>query len=623
MIFMTISDFKQSNNLFSLFLSHRDSIFMNDLCSFLHECIYESTRLNLNVNRELYYEIKHALFLNQQSFLFRKWRLKSSTRLLQNAYKSANENHRRRSSGGGSSNNSNSSSALVNSSHTSTELQLISFLIKYSAYLIQNLDKFYKIYTFFITNSSLIIIHCEQYQRHLAWHLSLNHRHFLFDLLIENYFSIIGNRDDDVLLAPQINPVSQDINNQLFVKMVLAMPVSDLLSTSSTEECWLIRKFFDSNDTQKLTDDNHRELQCLGLNQLSSDEYGIKFCLRLFKTNRQASDYQAKRASRNLYATNAVVFVFMPLRANENNNNYMRENQSRFVSLLQAIESTVQNFMFVSFLKDESQTHQAVEFLISNTFKNTSNLNYTFCHLDSKSSDYVKNNSVLIYTYQKFLKDVCSGVNTKPKHLDNVSTNVSSVSNIYYNSLIKYLESLLGRNCSSDFNHGRLSSIIIEYNSRLKKLIGVLSNSEYKQLAWPMPELVEDLKEKWTLVFWNTSECLENVLRKQFYDLMCLEECDFNMDDEFSDEDDEYEVENENEENNWRVVGYERLEQQIFAYLDKFLNAKMTKNVVRNSDNNSGVDSSRSAASIAIYKLENIVRSNLNTLKQGLCFYIL
>lgn len=42
-----------------------NSIFMNDLHSFLHACIFEFTRLNLNVNRELYYELKQVLDLNR------------------------------------------------------------------------------------------------------------------------------------------------------------------------------------------------------------------------------------------------------------------------------------------------------------------------------------------------------------------------------------------------------------------------------------------------------------------------------------------------------------------------------------------------------------------------------
>ena len=69
-----------------------DSLFMNDLRSFLHECIYEFTRLNLNVNRELYYELKQGLILNQKVYLFRKWRLKLSIKLLTVAHRRASLN---------------------------------------------------------------------------------------------------------------------------------------------------------------------------------------------------------------------------------------------------------------------------------------------------------------------------------------------------------------------------------------------------------------------------------------------------------------------------------------------------------------------------------------------------
>lgn len=45
--------------------SSQNSIFINDLHSFLHACVFESTRMNLNVNRELYYELKQVLDLNR------------------------------------------------------------------------------------------------------------------------------------------------------------------------------------------------------------------------------------------------------------------------------------------------------------------------------------------------------------------------------------------------------------------------------------------------------------------------------------------------------------------------------------------------------------------------------
>jgi hypothetical protein len=60
---------------------------MRDLYSYLHECIYEFTRLNLNVNRELYFELKQALILNEKKYLFRKWSLKLSLKLLKKLHK--------------------------------------------------------------------------------------------------------------------------------------------------------------------------------------------------------------------------------------------------------------------------------------------------------------------------------------------------------------------------------------------------------------------------------------------------------------------------------------------------------------------------------------------------------
>ena len=96
-----------------------DSLFSNDLRSYLHECIYEFTRLNLNVNRELYYELKQGLILNQKVYLFRKWRLKLSVKLLALAHRRASLNLK-----------SNNHQSQANND-MNNQLNLISFMKSY------------------------------------------------------------------------------------------------------------------------------------------------------------------------------------------------------------------------------------------------------------------------------------------------------------------------------------------------------------------------------------------------------------------------------------------------------------------------------------------------------------
>jgi hypothetical protein len=347
----------------------------------------------------------------------------------------------------------------------------------------------------------------------------------------------------------------------------------------------------------------------------------------LFKTNSEVSEYQSRLASRSLYATNAVVFVLMPPARNESPATHLRDLQTRFAHLLQAIESHCSHFMFVSFLRDETQTRHAILQTLLASSQQQPHVSYTYCHLDSRSSDYVKNNATLIFTYQRFLREVCAALGNSTqqhsrRHLDGVRANVACLSDIYYNTVMRFVDSMAAVSCSS--GHGcTLSSAVREYNAALSRLVDVLANEEYKRLAWPVPELV-DGGERWTLTYWNTGECLDGVLRGQFCQLMSLGEVSGGDDDEDSefdsaadDDEDDLVVESGDEENSWRVVGYERLERLVFDYLDRVLRAKIEKKVVKHEESESEGEGHKQSV-IAIYKLENMIRINLNSLKKGM-----
>ena len=563
------------------------SIFMSDLCSFLHECVHESTRLNLNVNRELYYEIKQALELNEQSFLFVKWRLRSSARLLHQAYRNANANPA-----------------------NSLSLTLYSFLIKYSAYLLANLNRFHRVYSFLISPPSaatrLNIIHSEPYKRHLAWHLPLQHRHLLLGLLAENYFSLINDQPEQVILRGR--------GQVAYVKMVLAMCISSS-EFNTTEQCWLLRKFFDSADMRTLLNHRFFHFDCLTLDELDArNHFGLKFCLKLFKANESAQEYELRRVNRDLYATNAVIFVLMAASNSSNqslSSEYLCENQWRFASLVKAIccddsvNPTIPKFMFISFLRNEAQTRQAVEHLLRNTFREPTQVDSVCCQLDSQSLDYVSNNANLIAIYQTFLKTVCK-TSERPKLLDSVATNVDTLTAIFYSSAMRYLQ-----DNDNDDNEIRMSTVIAEYNQRLRRMTHILSNQDFKRLPWPLPELISERGEKWTLMFWNTTECLDVVLQDQLYDLMCLDEIDHEEEERESDEEDD----------NEKYVKLEKLVKRVFDYLNRVLRSKFSKDVALLSTkfaiSNISQNNKLSNKQLSINKLENLLSNNLFELKEG------
>lgn len=193
------------------------SMFDNDLRSYLHQCVFECTRLNLNVNRELYYEIKQVISFNQLTFMFRKWRLKLSRKLLNKAYKQA-------ASSSSSTVTSPILKAAIKSSH-SNELNCFNILHLYGDYLQKNLNKFHRLASIILPKSTTdtsyslnFVIHSQEFLQHLSRNVSVNHKHLMYNILYENYFDLIHNRYENVMLElPNVQN-----HNELYVKIVFA-----------------------------------------------------------------------------------------------------------------------------------------------------------------------------------------------------------------------------------------------------------------------------------------------------------------------------------------------------------------------------------------------------------------
>jgi hypothetical protein len=175
-----------------------NSIFMTDLCSIMHDCVHEATRLNLNVNRELYYEIKQALILNEKKHLFRKWRLKLSLRLLKSAHRRASLDNSKRTQNP----KQLTPTKLSQTNLMDRQLNLITFIKAYGSFMLSNLDRLQRVLTFMVRDetadnvdeclnqsigSQYSIVHSEEYQMHLAWNINMNYRHFLYEILLGIY----------------------------------------------------------------------------------------------------------------------------------------------------------------------------------------------------------------------------------------------------------------------------------------------------------------------------------------------------------------------------------------------------------------------------------------------------
>jgi hypothetical protein len=253
------------------------SLFMQDLTSALHECVYESTRLMLNVNRELYYELMQAIELNEKKYMLRKWRLKLSLKLLSAAQRRAVLHKQQQQQPLPPI----LSASIESNSDKHQKMQLLAFMSSYGDYLLTNLRRMISLPLFLSQieldndqavddvsywSSSYRIVHCEEFQSHLAWNTNLSYMRHIYEILFRNYFDIIHNRDKQVLIPPPIN-VNSTLNmklwtpsveqthvelaydNELLVKILIMMPRlnNDSKSESSDLEAikrWLLSRFF-------------------------------------------------------------------------------------------------------------------------------------------------------------------------------------------------------------------------------------------------------------------------------------------------------------------------------------------------------------------------------------------
>ncbi|CAF0860307.1 unnamed protein product [Brachionus calyciflorus] len=204
-----------------IYFNEKDGLFNEDLLLTLHDTIYDQTRLNLNVNTELYLEIKQSINENRKYLLFQKWRLKLSLKLL-------NKELRR------------------------SMNPTLSFLIKYAEFLLENLGKIGLIKTNLFKN-----VHCEQFLKNLELQ-TINFRRVFMQILLDNYFSIINNQEKSIMIN------LPDPIQEICIKTVLF--------TTRPE---IYNKFFKNGSSQLI--------ETIAVNLFDPKEYTIKFCLKKYQ----------------------------------------------------------------------------------------------------------------------------------------------------------------------------------------------------------------------------------------------------------------------------------------------------------------------------------------------------
>ena len=544
-----------------------DSIYMQDMHSYLHQCLHEFTRLNLNVNRELYFELKQALILNEKKHLFRKWRLKLSLKLLSSAQKRTSHDLKR---------------------VAAPQLGLISFIKSYGVYLFKHLNRFQQMSMFMIDtedNANYSLIHSEEFQMHLTWNMSLNHKHCLYELLLANYFDIIHNRDEQVLLPATAS-------HELLAKIVVAMPRLNARNQDMEAiKRWLMTKLFRFSTNDKVYSYETQHSEQLAVNMLHTNPYGLRFSIRVCPTDMSASELATKLNKRQLYGANALMFILMPLECADSAiefTNYLHKMRHDFYQILRLFNENLNTghldlyqFMFVSYLNDHEETKKAIQFILDDK----ASQNYCYCLLEG---DVVKDNGLFQHTYKNFLKQIYTQnarshlvseaasdllqLNTVPK---TVSSNYEAINNafslaaIYEMSILKLLEFLSHSQASI---YVPFEALVDEYNARLDMLVKMLTRDEYRQVAWPVQELCDidfasrDNSIYWMLKYWNSNECFDGVIKKGFFNLMYLNDL------AESPSDDQTTELLCGEQDEW--VEFDLIERKFFSYLEKLLKTK-------------------------------------------------
>lgn len=196
-----------------------------------------------------------------------------------------------------------------------------------------------------LLSSLNLVIHCKEYLSYLSQHLPLSHKHYVYSLLYENYFNIIHDRYDDVILPlpaeEKLTTLSSSSSSaplsssQLNVKLVLVCP-----SEANTLQKWLLKKFFDIEHRMGEHDwENMKRVEQFALNSLDENKYGISLVLRLVKGRLSRDEYERCYRNRILYAADCVIYVLMPVASDRLGSDYLKENRDIFQSIVKLSSS--------------------------------------------------------------------------------------------------------------------------------------------------------------------------------------------------------------------------------------------------------------------------------------------
>lgn len=288
-------------------------------------------------------------------------------------------------------------------------------------------------------------VRCESYLVHLSW-MTLNYQN-----LIEKLNKKIGNH-----------------KSLLLYKIMFIMPKlnSDNSDVESVKR-WLLSKFFQF-DRKAFTYTTQYSYYLLNS---FLQQFGIKFCIKAyFMDNSVTSEekIEKEKIKRTYFGTTGVIFILLPFQGinpqqfQVNNFNilisrrysivlsfkeYLNDHRCRLRNIIKLVNENLDEdeivsklkFFIISYLNDQQQTLQAIDFILKPKSKNFQATyakklakNVTYCLLDGK---VVRDNQAIEENFENFLTH--SYINT-PKECQSLS--VLSFFHIFDLTVLKFSE---------------------------------------------------------------------------------------------------------------------------------------------------------------------------------------
>lgn len=156
-------------------------------------------------------------------------------------------------------------------------------------------------------------------------------------MLYENYFNIIHNRHNDVLL-----PLAT--GTELNAKIVLVCPGAEAAAGFSKQQQtldWLFRKLFDAQISNENEIEHLKLVESFSLNNLDDIKYGMNLVLRVTKMGLTRDEIAKISQNRSLFGADSMIYVLSSLDSGISIDSYAKGHCEEFQSIIRLCNNNI------------------------------------------------------------------------------------------------------------------------------------------------------------------------------------------------------------------------------------------------------------------------------------------